>query len=259
MFDKLVKELMKLGMSEYEAKAYSGLLGLGEGTARQVHEASGVPRPRVYDVLDTLEKRGYVEVWQGHPKSYRAIDPADLMSSLREELERSIRTATSELNDLSLQAKKRTFPIWHIKGEFGMRNQVRTMIDETQEELIAVCTRSSTVRRISKDLMRASEKAKVQCLIMEGAEAFRKALPGVEIVEANMTNDPLSKAYFDAYKGRVEKNDERCRPDLLMVFDGTRSLLTYQSNDEWTVIVFELSLITQLQRSAILNMMDLDR
>ncbi|MDD1771975.1 MAG: hypothetical protein LUQ09_03560 [Methanomassiliicoccales archaeon] len=256
MFEKLVKELMKLGLSEYEAKVYSGLLGLGEGTARQVHEASDVPRPRVYDILESLEMKGYVEVWQGYPKSYRAIDPGDLMISLREGLERSIHLATAELNDLSLQAKKRTFPIWHIKGEFGVRNQVRTMIAETNDELLVICTRSSTMRKISKDLVKVAEKAEVRCLLTDGADAFRKAMPGVTIIEPTRFTDPLAKAYFEAYKGKIEKNDERYRPELLMVFDGTRSLLTYQANDEWTVIVFELPLITQLQKSAIVNMME---
>ncbi|WP_246269864.1 helix-turn-helix domain-containing protein [Methanofollis tationis] len=45
--DQIVRDLVALGMKEYEAKVYAALVGIGEGNAREIHIASGVPRPRV--------------------------------------------------------------------------------------------------------------------------------------------------------------------------------------------------------------------
>ena len=58
MLDEMITELIRLGLTEYEARTYAGLVGLGEGTARQVHEACGVPRPRVYDILEDTGEEG---------------------------------------------------------------------------------------------------------------------------------------------------------------------------------------------------------
>lgn len=68
----------------------------------------------MYDVLVLLESKGFVEIWQGKPMYYRAIPPDRLMRLLREDLEESMRVASIDLNDLSLKARQRTFPVWHI-------------------------------------------------------------------------------------------------------------------------------------------------
>ena len=256
MFDTSVKELTKLGMTEYEARAYASLVGLGEGSARQVHEASGVPRPRVYDILESLERKGFVEVWQGQPKSFRAVEPDRLMRILREDLEESMRIASSELSNLSLEAKKRTFPVWHIKGQGSIRDQVRTMMSSTKKEIIIILTRTSTMRSLSKELLTVADRAEVACMVPEGAESLQKVLPGIRVMEPLLAKDPLSKEYRRIFKGKFEAGEEHYRPELLMVVDGLRSLLVYEVNGERTAIVFELPLITQLQRNAMLRLME---
>ena len=60
--DDLVRNLTTLGLTEYEARVYAALVGIGEGSARQVHEASGVPRPRVYDIAEGLAEIGRAHV-----------------------------------------------------------------------------------------------------------------------------------------------------------------------------------------------------
>lgn len=50
----------KLGFNEYEAKSYVALVKLGPATAYQVSKASGIPRARIYDVLNTLVEKGIV-------------------------------------------------------------------------------------------------------------------------------------------------------------------------------------------------------
>lgn len=84
-------ELRDLGLSEYEARAYRSLLSIGQSTARELSEASGVPMGRVYDVLNDLETRGVVRSQAAsRPTGYVAVDPDTaldrLLEARREEL-----------------------------------------------------------------------------------------------------------------------------------------------------------------------------
>jgi len=126
MNEDVVGELVFLGLTEYEAKAYVALVGMGEGSARQISDASGVPRPRIYDILELLEKKGFVEVGQGSPMLFRALDPEKLMRILRENTEAALISAGSRLKEISLRSKRTIFPMWHIKGDMTIRDQLRT-------------------------------------------------------------------------------------------------------------------------------------
>lgn len=67
--------LKELGLSKYEANAYACLLDRGTSTAQEVADGAGVPQPRVYDTLDSLEQKGFIDVQPGRPKKFGPIDP----------------------------------------------------------------------------------------------------------------------------------------------------------------------------------------
>ena len=52
-----IKEYFNLNI--YETKVWLALLSKGVASAGEVAEISGVPRSRTYDVLESLEKRGF--------------------------------------------------------------------------------------------------------------------------------------------------------------------------------------------------------
>lgn len=256
MRERSIEELVRLGMTGYEARVYAGLVGLGEATARQVHEACGVPRPRVYDVLVSLESKGYVEVWQGKPMYYRAIPPDRLMRLLREDIEESIRIASDDLNELSLKARQRTFPVWHIRGDMSIRDQVRAFLGDVKDELIVVCTRTSVFRPLVSNLKKISERADVLCSVPENAEAFQAVLGSARINVPRLGKDPLAKTYTKVFRGTILSGNNRYRAELMLIADGERSMLTYEMNDEHIAIIFELPFIVTLQHSAIVRLIE---
>ena len=65
-----------LDLTEYEADALEELLLLGRTTAPDLAEATGIPKARIYGVLDALSEAGYVKVIPGRPKRYEPHDPA---------------------------------------------------------------------------------------------------------------------------------------------------------------------------------------
>lgn len=73
---ELLETVKKFGLNEYESKAYLALLKLDSATASTVSRTSLIPRARVYDVLASLEKKGFIEKRVSKPVSYFAFSPS---------------------------------------------------------------------------------------------------------------------------------------------------------------------------------------
>jgi sugar-specific transcriptional regulator TrmB len=71
--------LAQLELTEYEETALTQLLALGRTTAPDLAAAAGIPKARIYGVLDSLADRGFVKVIPGRPKEYQPKPPADLV------------------------------------------------------------------------------------------------------------------------------------------------------------------------------------
>jgi sugar-specific transcriptional regulator TrmB len=71
--------LAELDLPEYEATALKHLLTIGRTTAPNLSEATGIPKARIYDVLDTLSDAGYVEVIPSRPKEYQPKPPEEIL------------------------------------------------------------------------------------------------------------------------------------------------------------------------------------
>jgi sugar-specific transcriptional regulator TrmB len=75
-------ELGELGLSSYEEKVYRTLLVTGAVTAAELSEASGVPKGRIYDVLNGLEARKLIRLQSTDPKQYVAVQPETVVDRL---------------------------------------------------------------------------------------------------------------------------------------------------------------------------------
>ena len=84
--------LIALGLTGYEAGAYVALTRRGRATGAEVARLAGLPRQRIYDVLDGLVARGIATVEPGRPARYAALAPdaavAALVAARRAEVER---------------------------------------------------------------------------------------------------------------------------------------------------------------------------
>ncbi|MFC7175742.1 TrmB family transcriptional regulator [Halosegnis marinus] len=73
-----------LGLTEYEATALAELLRVGRTTAPNLAEATGIPKARIYGVLDSLADDGYLKVIPGRPKEYQPHDPETVLARAKE-------------------------------------------------------------------------------------------------------------------------------------------------------------------------------
>ncbi|EMA05624.1 Sugar-specific transcriptional regulator TrmB [Haloarcula vallismortis] len=75
-------ELSELGLSSYEEKAYRTLLVTGAVTAAELSATSGVPKGRIYDVLNGLEARKLIWRQSNDPNRYAAVQPETVVDRL---------------------------------------------------------------------------------------------------------------------------------------------------------------------------------
>lgn len=73
--------LMKMGLSRSESMLYLALLRYGCGCYRELTKWSKVPYGRVYQVLERLRIKGFVEKDGGRPAVYRGVEPVKAFQS----------------------------------------------------------------------------------------------------------------------------------------------------------------------------------
>ncbi len=99
----LVERLRRLGLTEYEAKAYLSLVNDHMNSAAKLSKKSGVPRTKIYETLESLQTKGWVRIYSGVPLLFKAMTPGeaiekakkeyeDLLGSIRESIEEASET-----------------------------------------------------------------------------------------------------------------------------------------------------------------------
>jgi len=92
--------LERLGLTEYERTALAELLTLGRTTAPNLAEATGIPKARIYGVLDSLSDAGFVKVIPGRPKEYQARAPGEILDRATENRRQDFEDFRSEIEGL---------------------------------------------------------------------------------------------------------------------------------------------------------------
>ena len=84
-----IKDYFSLNV--YETKVWLALLTKGIASAGEVADISGVPRSRTYDVLESLEKRGFAIVKLGKPVKYLGVKPRVIIEKLKNDNEKALK------------------------------------------------------------------------------------------------------------------------------------------------------------------------
>ena len=79
MDEKQVNNLMKLGFTDGEAKAYLALIELGSCTVGPLVKRTGIAYSRIYEVLERLIKKGVASfIIKDKTKYFQAVNPSSL-------------------------------------------------------------------------------------------------------------------------------------------------------------------------------------
>jgi sugar-specific transcriptional regulator TrmB len=123
--ERIVEKLERIGLTEYEAKAYLALLEVHLNTATKVSEKSSVPRTRIYSVLESLMQKGWVRIYSGVPLLFKAQAPKEVFEKIKEEYSEFLDSVKSTLKE-EVKNMKEKFVIKRFDiGLEGLREEIR--------------------------------------------------------------------------------------------------------------------------------------
>ncbi len=128
--------LKRMGLTDYETRTYLAINSIITGTAAEISQVAGVPRPKVYPVLKSLAKKEFIEMGTGKPIKFTVISPHEIFERNRSELRRSMDRAEAELNMVyENQIPQVPAPIWMVHGPDKIVNKELEIIARTEESL----------------------------------------------------------------------------------------------------------------------------
>lgn len=137
-----VELLQKLGLKEYEARAFVALARLPQGTAKEISDISDVPRTRVYDAVRVLETKGLVEIQHSNPQQFRAVDVDEAASILRTEYENradSLEEALQGVEPAPVEDEDDTAnEVWALSGRASIATRTEQLVGEAEDEIVLV-------------------------------------------------------------------------------------------------------------------------
>ncbi len=147
----------------YEVKIWTALLSRGVSTAGELSDIANVPRSRSYDVLESLEKKGFVVMKFGKPIKYLAVPPVEVVErvkkNMRMEVDRKVKRLEDirnteiidDLKQLHVQGIELVEPSelsGSLRGRHNLYNHLDLMIKNAEKSVTIMTTTQGLMRKI---------------------------------------------------------------------------------------------------------------
>ncbi len=193
------------GLNLYEVKIWTALLSRGVSTAGELSDIANVPRSRSYDVLESLEKKGFVVMKLGKPIKYIAVPPQEVVErvkkNMREEADERINRletlkstdVVNELNTLHTQGIELVEPTdlsGSIRGRHNLYNHLELTIRNAEESVTLMTTAQGLIRKAEglrptfEKLKKRGVKIKIAAPLSKENKSAVKELAGVADIKS---------------------------------------------------------------------------
>lgn len=99
--EEFLSRLRKIfDLNLYEVRVWAALLSRGVSTAGELSNISDVPRSRTYDILESLEKKGFIVMKLGKPIKFVALKPEEVIERVKKNLVRDAQDKSKRLEKL---------------------------------------------------------------------------------------------------------------------------------------------------------------
>jgi len=183
-----IDKLVKIGFSEYEAKAYIALLRESPVSGYQLSKLSGVPRSMIYEVLGKLTTRGAaMTLHTGGATKYAPVPAAEFLDQLLQEQEDLVASLKDDVAHLT-SAPDLEY-VWNIEGHENILAKAEEMIDQAKSR-IYLALLPATFPEL-KPVLEEAIGQDVRVVVYTTSEI---ELPGGQVVAAPMSEEALSQA-----------------------------------------------------------------
>lgn len=171
---KFLNKLKAFNINSYEAKIWTALLSRGVSTAGELSDIANVPRSRAYDVLESLERKGFIVMKLGKPIKYIAVPPEEVVERVKTNYSKEAEEKMSAVDDLKsddvldelnmlynhgVELIEPTDVSGSLKDRNSMYNNLNMLIKKAEKSVIIMTTPEGLVRK-SDALKKTLEKAK---------------------------------------------------------------------------------------------------
>ncbi len=205
-----VEELFEeLGLTTYQAKVLITLIKCGETKASDIAQLSGVPRAKVYSILDQLVNMGLIDKMPERPIRFRAKPPKEIVKRLKYNIETEYKKTLKKIREVSrdlIKVLDRLYKTSEIEfkglikvvrvGEASER-ETRIMFSEAKKEINIISKVFEYYPKIRNELISA---------INRGVE-IKILLLGKEFLDKKGRN--VQKEIIDLLRRDLEKPDIR--------------------------------------------------
>jgi HTH-type transcriptional regulator, sugar sensing transcriptional regulator len=212
-----VSQLKDIGLNSYEAKLWLALLAKGVASAGELSDIANVPRSRSYDVLESLEKKGFIIMKIGKPIKYIAVQPDHVISNVRKRMLEDVKNQEKfldkvERSELIGELKNvyksgitdidPTELTGSIKGRKNIYRQIERLIKNAEKSVIIVTTSEGIQRKKSalKGAIRKAKENKVSVKVA-ASDVDGETIPQLEelsrFCELRISNTPARFCVID--------------------------------------------------------------
>jgi sugar-specific transcriptional regulator TrmB len=164
--------LREIGLSAYEIDAYVALLKSGQMTAMEISRKTKVPYSKIYEVLNSLEDKGWIKSIEARPTQYYPIPPLEALATAKIRIEDKCmgweQTITNELQPLYEKRELVERPdILILHGQQGVTTKLEeTLKKASQEIMIAAPEFTKAVINSATFFLESLRKTRVNIKIM---------------------------------------------------------------------------------------------
>jgi sugar-specific transcriptional regulator TrmB len=179
---EFLNKLKDFGLNTYESKLWTALLSRGISTAGELSDIANVPRSRSYDVLESLEKKGFIIMKLGKPIKYVAVQPAEVLERVKKKVVVEADSQTKILDSLKGSEILKELTLLHsqgvelveptdlsgaLKGRSNLYNHLESMIKSAEQTVDIMTTAEGLVRKADslKSILQKAKERKVKVRI----------------------------------------------------------------------------------------------
>ena len=133
------ENLVKIGLSENEARIIECLITIGVASASDIHRETHVPRNKIYETVERLANSGFVEIQPGRPVLFKLNDLERILSLSVEEKRKSVEKIVQFYKSGFLENTEKDDPLaWIVRGRGAIRIQLSNLANSASTSIFMI-------------------------------------------------------------------------------------------------------------------------
>ncbi len=204
------------GLNLYEVRIWTALLSRGVSSAGELSDIANVPRSRSYDILASLESKGFIVQKAGRPLRYEALPPEEVITRVKDFMENSAKKRAekydslkgtdmfSNLTDLYGQGAELIEPhelAGAMRGRENIHHHLNHSVKRTEKNLTLMTTEDGLERKhkllmpVLEDLKRRGVNVRIAAPVNKNTAEIVRELS--KVAEVRHVNEPARFCMID--------------------------------------------------------------